>query len=401
MPADAVAFGWGLGPAPLRIVSASVDGFRNLQTAAFTFSPRVNLILGRNGEGKTNLLEALNYFSLGRSHRGAKSDELIHFDKEHLYVGFDVEEESGAVVSCEYGLGRDGGRRLKIDGQALRRRSDLVGRLITVFFNPDSVRLVRGGPDRRRQFVDQGMAETDPVYLTHLMSFQRVLKQKNSLLRDLKKGLVDYNTTRRELTAWNRELADYASTVCLGRAQYASFLTPYSCESHNQLLDNKLKLDFSYLPRLECVKKLLADGLENTASKDDLEKDIFAELDYIVDSEIRRGRPLLGPQLDDFRVVLEGVDLRVYGSQGETRTAAIALILARSDVLFQKRQIRPVLFFDDIFSELDRERTRRLQEMASHLHQVFIATARRDDIDDWQPEHLKTWQVTDGRFSEV
>ncbi len=385
----------------MRIVSASVDGFRNLQTDQFTFSPRVNLILGRNGEGKTNLLEALNYFALGRSHRGAKSDELINFDKDHLHVGLAVEEESGATVSCEYGLGRDGGRRIRVDGEALRRRADLVGRLVTVFFNPDSVRLVRGGPDRRRQFVDQGMAEIDPVYLTHLTSFQRVLKQKNGLLRDLKKGLADYSETRRELAAWNRELATHASVVCQGRAQYASFLTPFSHQAYNQLTDNELKLSFSYQPRFESVKKALISDPQNLGSKDDLEREILAELDYIMDSEIRRGRPLLGPQLDDFKVVLEGVDLRVFGSQGETRSAAIALILARSEVLFQKRQIRPVLFFDDIFSELDRERTRRLQEMASHLHQVFIATARRDDIDDWQPEQMKTWQVNDGRFNEA
>ncbi len=385
----------------MRIVSAAIDGFRNLQTAQLTFSPRVNLILGRNGEGKTNLLEALNYFALGRSHRGAKSDELIHFEKDHLHVALDVEEESGSVVSCEYGLGRDGGRRLRVDGEALRRRVDLVGRLATVFFNPDSIRLVRGGPDGRRQFVDQGMAEIDPIFLTHLTAFQRVLKQKNGLLRDLKKGLTDYGETRRELVAWNRELATHASAVCLGRHQYAAFLTPFSRKAHNQLLDNELKLEFSYAPRLESVAKAISPGRENPIAKDDLEREILAELDYIMDSEIRRGRPLIGPQLDDFKVVLEGVDLRVYGSQGETRTAAIAMILARSDVLFQKRQVRPVLFFDDIFSELDRERTRRLQEMASHLHQVFIATARRDDIADWQPAQMKTWQVADGEFREV
>ena len=178
-------------------------------------------------------------------------------------------------------------------------------------------------------------------------------------------------------------------------------MTPFSNESHKSLTDNDLQLDFSYAPRLESVSKAISEAAENPISKDDLEREILAELDYIMDSEIRRGRPLIGPQLDDFKVVLEGVDLRVYGSQGETRTAAIAMILARSDVLFQKRQIRPVLFFDDIFSELDRERTRRLQEMASHLHQVFIATARRDDIADWQPEHMKTWQVNDGEFSEI
>ncbi len=385
----------------MRIVSASVDGFRNLQAANLTFSPRVNLILGRNGEGKTNLLEALNYLALGRSHRGAKPEELIHFEKNNLHVALEVEEESGSIVSCEYGLGRDGGRRLRVDGEALRRRADLVGRLITVFFNPDSIRLVRGGPDRRRRFVDQGMAEIDPVFLGHLTDLQRVLKQKNRLLRDLRKGLGEYNKTRRELAAWNKELATHTRAVCLGRRQYADFLNPFSCDVHNKLVDNKLKMEFSYLPNMESVTKGISTDPGNPAAKDHLEQEILAEFDYIMDSEIKRGRPLIGPQMDDFKVALEGVDLRVFGSQGETRTAAIAMILARSDVLYQKRRIRPVLFFDDIFSELDRERTRRLQEMASRLHQVFIATARPDDVVDWQPAQMKSWQVQDGCFSEI
>ena len=384
----------------MRIVSASLEGFRNLQTDDFTFSPRVNIVLGRNGEGKTNLLEALNWFALGRSHRSARTDELIHFEQDHLHVALEVEEDSGARFRCEYGLGRDGGRRLRLDGEAVRRRADLVGRLATVFFNPDSIRLVRGGPDRRRQFTDQGWCEIDPVYLDHLTSFQRALKQKTGLLRDLRKGFVDYSETRRELVAWNRELAAHAAAVCLGRREYAALLTPFANEAHKQLLDKGLKLEFSYLPNLACVAAAFDAAGENAVAKDQLEREILGEFDYIMDSEIRRGRPLTGPQLDDFKVVLDAVDLRVYGSQGETRSAAIALILARSDVLYQKRQVRPVLFFDDIFSELDRERTRRLQEMASHLHQVFIATARRDDVADWHPDGMRAWRVADGRFTE-
>jgi len=133
--------------------------------------------------------------------------------------------------------------------------------------------------------------------------------------------------------------------------------------------------------------------------EDELAGAIFDEFDYIMDTEIRRGRPLTGPQFDDFGIALEGVDLRTYGSQGQTRTAAIAMILARSDVLFGQRRMRPVLFFDDIFSELDRERTRRLQEMSSREHQVFIASARSDDITGWRPEGLRAWRVADGRFS--
>ncbi len=383
----------------MRILTATVSGFRNLAEDTFTFSPHVNLLLGRNGEGKTNLLESLNYFALGRSHRGGRSDELIGFAEQALHVRLEVEEESGAVVTCEYGLDRGGGRRLRVDGEPVSRRADLVGRLVTVFFNPDSIGLVRGAPQGRRQFADQGWVEVDPVLLPHLTAFQRALKQKTGLLRDLKRGYGNGGGTRRELVAWNRELAAHAAHVCLGRARYARLLTPFFHDNHKQLTDNELEIEFAYRPRLESVERFCRETAEIPRENSQLEAEIFDELDYIVESEIRRGRPLIGPQSDDFSIRLDGVDLRVFGSQGETRTAAIAMILARSDVLFGQRQVRPVLFFDDIFSELDRERTRRLQEMAAAQHQVFIATARRDDVEAWRPAGLKAWTVHSGAFT--
>ena len=130
----------------------------------------------------------------------------------------------------------------------------------------------------------------------------------------------------------------------------------------------------------------------------DLEEDICGLLDYIMEDEIRRGRPLRGPQSDDFRVELNTRDLRKFGSQGETRSAAISLILAQGEVVYRRKGLRPVLFFDDIFSELDRGRSRQLQERAARDHQVFIATARPDDVADWLPTGLRTWEVKTGKL---
>jgi DNA replication and repair protein RecF len=385
----------------LRILSATVHGFRNLKQTKLTFSPGVNLVLGRNGEGKTNLLEALNFLALGRSHRGGKPEEMIHFDGDSLHVALEVEEETGSNLACEFGLERGGRSRFRLDGETVRRRADLVGRLVTVFFNPDSIRLVRGAPQRRRHFTDHGMSEFDPLFLAHLTALQRVTKQKTGLLRDLKKGFTNPAEARRELESWNRELAVHAAEVCAGRREYAVLLSPFAEGHYKSITNNELPLLFRYCPNLECVKSHLEKDAEKPFQKEDLAADIFAEIDYIVDSEMKRGRPLLGPQLDDFEVTLDGVDLRVYGSQGETRSAAIAMILARSDVLFRKRNIRPVLFFDDIFSELDRYRTRRLQELSSRDHQVFVATARQDDVAGWSPDVMKAWNVQEGGITEA
>jgi DNA replication and repair protein RecF len=388
-------------PQEVRILSATLQHFRNLAEAELQFSPSVNLLMGRNGEGKTNLLEALGWFALGRSHMGARPEEMIAFGEDALHVSLQVEEDDGAQVTCEYGLDRRAGRRLRVDGEPLKLRTDLVGRLVTVVFNPDTIGLVRGAPQLRRQFADQGMAELDPAYLGHLTACQRVLKQKTGLLHDLKRGFGGNGRGRAELTAWNRELAVHAAAVCRGRAAYVRLLEAPLRANHEQLAGPVGELSCDYRPRLEAVTKHLVLGGGELPPEGDLAGAIFTEIDYIMDSEIRRGRPLVGPQFDDFSMAVEGVDLRVFGSQGQTRTAAIAMILARSDVLFGQRRMRPVLFFDDIFSELDRDRARRLQEMSSREHQVFIATARPDDIAGWQPAGLRAWRVEQGRFTAV
>lgn len=396
----------------MRILSATVRGFRNLQESSFAFSPRVNLVLGRNGEGKTNLLEALNYYALGRSHRAARIDELIGFDTDAAFVQLEIETTAGETMRCEYAFERGRGHRFFLDGEIVGRRADLVGVLNTVYFDPESIRLVRGEPARRRHFVDHGVAETDPLYLNHLTAFQRTLKQKNGLLRDLRRGFADRSAARDELRAWNRELARHSVEICRARDDYGRRLTPFGDASHRRLTGGDHGLEFVYRPALETVAAILArnpaETPENdpeksplqTVEKAQLEADILREIDYIVESEIKRGRTLVGPQFDDFEVRQEGLDLRTFGSQGESRAAAISLILARSDVLHQKRRIRPVIFFDDIFSELDSERGHRLQTMASGLHQVFIATARPADVAGWDPPEMKTWSVEAGRFGE-
>ena len=377
----------------MKILRARLTGFRNLADMELDFSTGVNLVLGSNGQGKTNLLEALNFPALGRSHRGARADELIRFGDQHLHVQLEIEDDEGGRRDCEFGLDRDGARRFRIDGKPIARRAELVGQLATVFFWPQSVDLVRGSPELRRRFADQGLSGLDGAYLSALAAYQRALRQKSSLLRDLRRGFRRHHEARDELTAWNRELAAQAVIVGRGRAEWARLIAPFAAGVYADLADDEEVLEFVYRPRLAAF----AQGAE----KDDLAGDILAEFDYIGSDELRRGRPLTGVQFDDFEVRLGDLDLRVYGSQGETRTAAISLILAQSDVVHARRRVRPVLFLDDIFSELDRDRARKLQERCALNHQIFIATARADDVAGWQPEEIRQWRVVDGRLTAL
>jgi DNA replication and repair protein RecF len=377
----------------MKILAARICNFRNLEETALSFSPQVNLFLGGNGQGKTNLLEALNYVSLGRSHRGSRDADLIHFEAEHLHVEINTETDKGNRIDFQYALQRERGRRFRVGGQPVGRRLDLIGRLQTVFFSPDTISLIRGGPEKRRRFVDRGIAGLDPDYLTHLQAYLRAARQKARLLRELN-GLVGPNPgALREVGSWNRKMSVHAAVICQRRREYAAQLTPSAAPIYSRLTGELPSLELVYLPSLAAAK--------NPPENRDFQKDILAELDYIIRDETRRGRPLSGPQMDDFKVRLGGLDVRTYGSQGETRTAAISFILAQSDVLFRLKQVRPVLFFDDIFSELDRKRSRRLQEESSRDHQVFIATARVEDVAEWQPLGLKVWEIDRGRVKCV
>ncbi len=376
----------------MRIDGARLTGFRNLVDGAWSFSAGVNILLGCNGQGKTNLLEALDYPALGRSHRGARNDDLIRFGSQHLHVALDIQHDDGTTHRCEFGLERGGASRFKIDGEVLARRADLVGRLATVFFQPESIELVRGGPELRRRFADQSLAGLDPVYLGHLVAYQRALRQKSALLRDLQQGLRDRRRGLDEVSAWNRELARQAAPLCRSRSAFAVALEPCAAAVYDDLTVRTNDLTVAYRPHLRCCRESVDSA--------QLEADILAEMDYIGSDEIRRGRPLAGPHRDDFEVRLAGRDLRVFGSQGEARSAAVSLILAQSDVVFQMRRIRPVLFLDDIFSELDRERARRLQDRCARHHQVFVATARSEDVAQWQPPELRSWRVEAGSLIE-
>jgi DNA replication and repair protein RecF len=378
----------------MRIGGARLTGFRNLADAELSFSPGVNVLVGRNGQGKSNLLEALDFPALGRSRRGARGEELIAFGRDHLHVALDLEDTAdGRRRLCEYALDRAGSRRFKVDGEPVSRRADLMGQLATVFFQPESIDLVRGEPELRRRHVDQGLAVVDAVYLGHLAAFQRALRQKTSLLRDVQRGMRDRRQAREEVAAWNREFAHHAAPLCLARLAYVTALDPAARAIYEDLAGGDGGLEIAYRPSLGSCRE--------ASAREELARDILEEIDYIGENEFRRGRPLIGPHRDDFEIRLGGRELKTFGSQGETRTAAVSLILAQSEVVFQRRGTRPVLFLDDIFSELDPHRTGRMRERCARDHQVFVATARPEDVGGWRPDALRCWRVDAGVLTEI
>ncbi len=377
----------------MRLLSAHLLGFRNIAEARLECSPTVNVLLGANGQGKTNLLEALDYVSLGRSFRGASDSELVGFTAEAAHLELVVETEGGGRSVFEVGLDRQGRRRLRIDGVTVRRKSELVGRLTTVVYDPRTVELVRGGPRLRRRYLDRGLSLLSPEYFRNLQLYQRALRHKGHLLREGRRLGRPLAALVEDLRAWNRELAATGALLVRDRVALVRELGPLTSQLHARLSGRQ--------EEMELVYKQGVGDIEIAAGEDDFEGAFCARLDYIMADEYQRGRCLAGPHLDDLDVRLDGVSLRTYGSQGETRTVAIALQLAQGEMIWRRRRVRPVLLFDDIFSELDPDRARRLQQLTAERHQVFIATAREEDISGWQPEGRRLWRVTAGEVVRV
>ena len=379
----------------MHLLEASLLDFRNLAEVQFLFSPGVNVLLGANGQGKTNVLEGLNYLALGRSFRGARDDELVRFGAAACHARLRLALDDGRERVLEFGLENGGARRLRVDGELVARKSDLVGLLQTVVFDPQTVELVRGGPDARRRWLDGAVSGVDAAYLRHLQAYARALRHKSRLLGDVRKRLLGMGAARPDLETWNAELAAHAAPIMAARARWLRDCEPCAHAAHADLAPAAGRLTLTYRPQLQAAADPLADNHDETH----FIQEISGLFDYIGQDELRRGRCLAGPHMDDIEIALDGVALRTFGSRGETRTAAVALKLAQADLVHRTRGLRPVLFFDDIFSELDKDRSRELQERTAADHQVFIATARGEDVAGWDPPGRLTWRIDAGRVT--
>ncbi len=371
---------------------ATLLGFRNLAEVHLRLNNNVNIFIGNNGHGKTNLLEALNYPSLVRSFRGSKDEDLINFNSQTASLAIQATHNK-IETQFQIGLDKEGARKVKIDGELIRKKTDMIGRLHTLVLDPQTVSLVREAPAGRRRFLDVGLGTLSLDYILHLQSCIRIVKQKNKLLKDFKKRTINRRELIDNLSTWNCELASHAAPIAESRDLYCRELEPFATAIYSELAANKSELKLDYISRLCRGEK------EEENSK--LEQEILSILDYIIEDEIQRGRCLVGPQTDDIRVTLNKIDLRNYGSHGETRTAAVAMKLAQSEVIAKRKQIRPILFLDDIFTELDRDRSARFQGLVAGNHQLLIATARIEDVEKWSPDNAKRWVVKSGTVKEL
>jgi DNA replication and repair protein RecF len=362
----------------LHLTSLRTVHWRNLEDREFELSPRVNVLVGGNGQGKTNFLEAVQYLGLGRSHRGARDEEIVRFGADHFYVAGVGQGDAGETLCIEAGFTPPRTKRLKVDGRPVARLTDMIGVLACVSFGPEDAELSRGEPQQRRRYVDYALAETSRTSLHLLADYRRTMQHRSAVLRDCRTD----DEAERTLAVWDDELVRLGLQVVQRRAEALADLAPAAAAAFAQLGAGQ-RLVLRYAVHAAGRTYGLEDGaaaLLQEREAGQLEAAFRARLRQRRTAERLRGLTLVGPHRDDVDLELDGRDLRRFGSQGQCRAAAVALKMAQADFIAARRGDRPVVVLDDVFAEFDAARAAALWEAVCARHQTFLALPRWSDL---------------------
>jgi DNA replication and repair protein RecF len=338
----------------------NLDRFRNYKSLHIDLSPGCNVFYGKNAQGKTNIIEAIFLCAVGRSHRTSKDNELVMIGESTYRVTLDVvKEDIKKSVSISYDMQQ--GKRVDVNEISLKRMVDLIGNLNAVIFSPEEIMMIKQGPFERRRFTDITISQIKPSYFRDLQRYSHLLKQRNILLKDIQLG----KSKGKELTVWNDTLASTGARIIYERKEFIKRISNKIQENHLKLTDGKESLTILYVPSFD-----IDDKMDIT----EIEKKFKRILEETEPREIQRGMTLYGPQRDDFEFILDGISLKLYGSQGQQRTAILSVKISEIDIMFEETGEMPVLLLDDVMSELDESRQKYLFENIGKIQTIITCT---------------------------
>jgi DNA replication and repair protein RecF len=377
----------------MRLMTLQVRNFRNIDRLDLVCGPRLNILVGNNGQGKTNILESIYVLGQLRSFRGVGRAELTRWGTEVVSLQGTVEHPVHSS-KLTLGLSWNGQRRvLKVQGREIQRAIDYLGHLSTLVFAADSIQVIKGSPEGRRRLLDRALVSLQPTYLSLLQRQQMILKQRNRLLKGPK---ID----RANLEVWNTKFAEVGAEVIRARGRYLQRLNHQLGRLSALKLGSPTALQLRYQPGLGAGA---ADKEVPTNGADDIAETVQRLLEGITRverDELRARMSLIGPQRDDVNFSLEGRELKSYGSQGEQRLAVLLLLIGMLEDLEAELGAPPVVLLDDMVAELDRRRRGLLWEFLQSIQaQVFISgtelTAELEALCAAVPE-TQVWRVDAG-----
>lgn len=332
------------------IKSLKLKNYRNYDLLDLAFDSRTNILYGDNAQGKTNVLEALYLSGTTKSHRGTKDKDLIRFcqDEAHLET---IVEKRGMEYQIDMHLKKNSPKGIAVNKVPIRRASELFGIIHFVFFSPEDLNIIKEGPSGRRRFIDLELSQLDRVYLSNLSNYNRIINQRNSLLKDIytQKNLME------TLDVWDMQLVEYGTKVIERRKKFINDVNHIISDIHFKLTGGKEKISLSY----ECSigSLTLCQALKKNRERD-----------------MRLKSTSVGPHRDDLCFMAQNLDIRKFGSQGQQRTAALSLKLSEIELVKSLIQDTPVLLLDDVLSELDKHRQNCLLDSIHDIQTVITCT---------------------------
>lgn len=353
--------------------------FRSYHTADVRFGPGANVLVGRNAQGKTNVLEAISYLAVGSSHRTSTDGALVRAGCDAAIVRAHARTDAGRALRVEFEVRAGGRNRARVNGHASSRARDAFGLVRAVLFAPEDVQMVRGDPSDRRRFLDDLLTQRRPAYHAARQEYDRVLRQRNALLRTIRgRGAPPVGT----LETWTDALVAAGSAVLAARIAAVHALSGPTARAYADLLADDVvgpaapvRLDYQ-LSTGRTVPGRADRGVPDPA---ELAVELRAGLDARSDQEIERGVTLAGPHRDELLLTLSGLPAKGFASHGETWSLVLALRLASFEVLFEIGD-EPIVLLDDVFAELDEFRRARLAAHCRRFGQVLVTAAVDDDV---------------------
>ena len=347
----------------MRLKSICVTNFRNLSPAKIIPSGGLNLILGDNAQGKTNLLESVCLCCLGKSPRTDKDREMINYDADFARVVTEFESRYGSADIAVV-LSKKRKKAVAVNSVPILKIGELLGYLNAVYFSPDEIRVIRMSPADRRRFLDVDLCQADKSYYYALVKYNKILNQRNNLIKKSR----DVNSLKEMLFVWDAQLAKECARIVSKRMRFCDRLKTLAADAHDRLTDGKERLEISYVTQISG---------ENAEQR---EKNMLELLGAGVQKDFELGYTTSGCQRDDLKFCVNGVDIRSFGSQGQQRTAALSLKLAELEIFKELTGDYPVLLLDDVLSELDLSRQKRLLDFCDRVQIILTATHLDEEL---------------------
>lgn len=356
-----------------------LDNWTNYFKEEFEFSDKLNILYGGNAQGKTNAVEGIFFLSTGYSQRKVSDKNLICMGEECGSLSMIASTRYGDV-SISVNLNAKDKKLIKVNGVEIKKIGELMGNVSTVFFSPQSLRVVSDAPEDRRRFMDISISQYKRSYFYALQKYSKIILQRNNLLKT-----QNYPLIKDTLPIWDMQLAPVAGRIIYDRLKFLQDLAPKAKQIHSYLTDGKEDLEVGF------------EG-DYVGDEKQITQQFLQALTEKTDIDIEKGYTSIGPHRDDLKLIVNGKSVKHYGSQGQQRTTALSLKLAEVEIFRQKYGESPILILDDVFSELDRNRQKKLVDLIKNMQTIITCAYLEEEI--FEGTEYKKFKIDGGKIIE-